>query len=398
MATAPLLVRRATAVLAAACAVLVALPAVASAAPPINDSAATPADISTGNNLTGIRVAATDVARGAPIVGVDMSDATPSPDDPVLQNPNDQSNCNTIPVQGTDTVFYRLTGIEDRTAITIDTLGSTYQAAIAIFEGSISQATVIRCERGNLVGGTSSVDFVSEAGKTYFVEVASVTGSGLLNLFIRAHDIQPPAISISAPSVLAEPNGTSRFILGSLEGADKGAGVDTTRAYQWSASFTPDRPIGQVTSPVSLPVTVSPEGDVMTVQWPPNTDWKAGSGTAMVRVWDRAGNVGSARLTLKVRDRIAPKVLRTRVVSSKARKRVTLRGTCSEPGTLTMEFRNQTRNRNFRRKIDIVIKRPGVLRSATWKRVRPDVYLAQWTCEDLSSNRTIKLDNFLFGF
>ena len=199
MATAPLLVRRATAALAAACALLVVVPAVASAAPPINDSATTPLDIST-TNLLGIRVAARDAQTGALIFGVDMADATPAPDDPVLKNDNDQSNCNPIPTQGTDTVFFRLTGINERTAITIDTLGSTYQTGIAIFEGSIAQGSIIRCERGNLVGGTSSVDFVSEAGKTYFVEVASVTGSGLLNLYIRAHDIQPPTIAISAPS------------------------------------------------------------------------------------------------------------------------------------------------------------------------------------------------------
>ncbi len=398
MATAPLLVRRATAVLAAACAVLVALPAVASAAPPTNDSAATPTDISTGNNLTGIRVAATDVARGSQIFGIDMTEATAAPDDPMLKNDNDQSNCNTIPVRGDDTVFYRLTGINERTAITLDTLGSTYQTAIAVYDSSIAQANVIRCERGNLIGGTSSVDFVTQAGHTYFVEVASISGSGLLNLFIRATDIQPPMISISAPSVLAAPNGTSRFLLNGLEDADHGSGVDKARAYEWSATFTPDRPPGQSSTAVAVPVTVSPGGDEMTVQWPPNTDWKAGSGTAMVRVWDNAGNVGTARLTLKVRDREAPKVRRARVIPADARRRLTLRGTCTEPGRLHMEFHKQTKGRKFSREIDIPIKRAGVVRSATWKRVRPDVYLATWTCFDNSGNKSAFTDIFVFGF
>ena len=83
----------------------------------------------------------------------------------MLESLNETSNCNDIPVPGNDTVFYRLTGIDERTAITIDTLGSTYQTAVAVFEGSIAKPNIIRCERGNLAGGTSSVDFVSEAGQ-----------------------------------------------------------------------------------------------------------------------------------------------------------------------------------------------------------------------------------------
>lgn len=399
MATAPLLVRRATAVLAAACALLVALPAVASAAPPINDSATTPRDISTANNLTGVRVAARDAVDGSLIVGVDTTEATQSPEDPVLESLNETSNCNDIPVPGNDTVFYRLTGINERTAITIDTLGSTYQTAVAVFESSIAKANIIRCERGNLAGGTSSVDFVSEAGKTYFVEVASISGSGLLNLFIRATDIQPPAIAISAPSVLAEPSGTSTFqLVGTVTETDHGSGVDTSRAYEWSATFTPDVPNGPPAAPIPIAVTPVPGNESIKVEWPAQTDWKAGSGTAMVRVWDLAGNMGTARLTLKVRDRMAPKVLKARVIPGDRRRRVTLRATCSEPGMLHMEFRNQTRGHKLRRTIDVPIRRAGVVRSATWKRIRADVYLAQWTCKDNSGNTTSQFDNFLFGF
>ena len=267
MATAPLLVRRATAALAAACALLVVVPAVASAAPPINDSATTPSDISTTRASSASASPAPMTQRAGGDLRRGHGRRHPAPEDPILKNDNDQSSCNTVPTQGTDTVFYRLTGINERTAITIDTLGSTYQTAIAIFEGSIAQNTIIRCERGNLVGGTSSVDFVSEMGKTYFVEVASVTGSGLLNLFIRATDMQPPNIAISAPSVLAEPNGTTMFQLagGNVTARDNGSGVNTSRAYEWSAAFQPDQ----------------------LENGPPTTDSRRGDHGARQRVGDR---------------------------------------------------------------------------------------------------------------
>ena len=88
MATAPLLVRRATAALAAACALLVVVPAVASAAPPANDSATTPTEIST-SNLSRHPRRGVDAPTGASIFGVDTTEATPAPDDPVLKNDNE---------------------------------------------------------------------------------------------------------------------------------------------------------------------------------------------------------------------------------------------------------------------------------------------------------------------
>ena len=243
------------------------------------------------------------------------------------------------------------------------------------------------------------MDFVSEAGKTYFVEVASVSGSGLLNLFIRATDIQPPAIAISAPSVLAEPSGTSTFqLVGTVTDTDHGSGVDTSRptsGRRRSRRTSRGRPPAD---PIPIAVTPVPGNESIKVEWPAQTGWKAGSGTATVRVWDRAGNMGTARLTLKVRDRMAPKVLKARVIPADRRRRVTLRATCSEPGMLHMEFRNQTRGHKLRRTIDVPIRRAGVVRSATWKRIWADVYLAQWTCKDTSGNTTSQFDNFLFGF
>ena len=146
--------------------------------------------------------------------------------------------------------------------------------------------------------------------------------------------------------MLAEPDGTSMFQLagGNVTDTDTGSGVNTSRAYEWSATFQPD-PVenGPPTTPFPIAVTPAPGNESAEVQWPARTSWKAGSGTAMVRVWDNAGNMGTARITLVVRDRQAPKVVKPRVVKADRRKRVTLRAACSEPGTLRMEFRNQTR-------------------------------------------------------
>src|SRR4029079_1503832 len=97
-----------------------------------------------------------------------------------------------------------------------------------------------------------------------------------------------------------------------------------------------------------------PDNASATVQWPVvNQTFKAGNGTAIVRVWDRAGNMATARLTLKVRDRVDPKVRRARVLPAERRKRLTLRATCTEPGWLHMEFRKQSKGRQFKRSIDI---------------------------------------------
>jgi hypothetical protein len=357
------------------------------AAPPTNDDAATPHDLLL--SLTGTRNAPTDAVTGVQAFGVDTSEATSSSGDPVLKNDNETSSCNSLPTQGNDTVFYRLRFLDggplfERTAITIDTTGSTYPTAIAVYRGSISQATLIRCERPNLANGAATVDLVTEQNDPgtldYFVEVASVGGSGLLNLFVRATDVQPPTLVLSAPSG-AEPNKLTRFTL--QERTDRGIGLVPDGPVVWSVTFTPVASAGTTPTPVEPPYTVDPDGDgaEITVRWPRNGN---GFGRAVARVSDAAGNVGRSTLQVRVMDRTPPQVTLSTSRGNAARRQIAATIRCNESGKASITLRTTTAKP---RTSQISAIRAGVRRRVVFRHVRtPTVFFLDYVCYDGANN------------
>jgi hypothetical protein len=374
--------RRAVTALATAC-IVVACPVPASAAPPTNDSLLAPHDIvisSTG--LAGTRVFAVDGTVGLPIFGVDTTEATTTAEEPFLASPNETSDCNDFAVQGSDTVFYRLrqqladatlVPLPERTSITLDTTDSSYATAIVVYREAIAQPNAIRCERSNLAAGAAMTTFVTEPDVEYFVEVASVGGAGAMNLFVRATDIQPPTVVLSASPALGSPGRTTTF---TVNATDDGSDV-STRAIEWTATYLPDNaPPGA--APTPLKVERSAEGDQITVRWPAGT--VPGTGQVIARAWDQAGNVGRSSLSIKVRDRQPPRVVSGTYRRQAARGRVAATIRCNEPGTATITLRVGGRGARPARGLKV---QKGVARTVVFRSVpRPSVFQLEYVCFD----------------
>jgi len=373
-------VRRAvTAVTTALVVVVCAAPG--SAAPPTNDSLATPHDIQL--QLNGVRALASDATLGgAAVFGVDTSEATTTPEEPVLAVANETSACNDVAVQGSDTVFYRLRQndggpLRERTLVTLDTTDTSYSTAIVVFKAAVDrpipESTVIRCERANLVGGAATTTFVTEVGFDYFVEIASVGGVGTMNLFVRATDVQPPMLTLTASPALGSPNGTTTFtVVETEDGSGKSTG-----GFDWKAYFTPDG--GTRTE---RPVLVAPEGDEATVRWPPGT--VPGQGEVVVRKWDVAGNVGRASVRIRVRDRTPPTITQSGYRRETARRRIAAWIRCDEAGTASITLRASGSRPKFARALKV---RKGVRRTVVFRAVRvPSVFQLEYTCEDRAAN------------
>ncbi len=373
--------RRLAALLAAVAPLATAGVAQARAHPPASDTAAAPAALVLPN-LTGQRASPTDPALGpgVPIFNIDVSEATTAPDDPNLVGGADSSCQTTIPTQGSSTLWYRLRGPGDtdlleRTAITLDTVGSDQPTAIAVYEGEATAAGQRWCERENAARGAASVSFVTTAGASYLVEIASVgTRLRRLALQARAWDVQPPSVAVTARSVAAEPGRPSLFEVAGGQATDAGAGVRAS-SYGWSLSFRSDAGVERVLEPTRASLTA------VAVVWP--TDLGPGRGTARVRVSDEAGTTASATLTLRVRDRTAPRVVRNGYRADAVRRRVRLRSSCSEPGRAQALLVRQ--GRVVRASTEFARRRaPRVNR--LFRRLAPGTYVVRYSCTDLARN------------
>jgi hypothetical protein len=368
--------RRAVLALVAAC-VLALAAGPAYAAPPVNDSPAGAIDINqTGGGFVGARQAAPIAPEDRTGLGLDVTEASSNTAEDVELLPGEASSCNT-PSRGNYTVYFRLGTFSDRTAITIDTLGSTYANAVAVFAGPPAVETLRHCERENLAGGAASVSFVTSTGVDYFVEVAATNGPGRLKLFVRATDIQPPRVSIATTSLRPDLGGRSIFSPAENTPRDEGSDLadPSIRPPVWTVDFAVD---GGGTRQPRIASRLEDGG--IEVTWPDGTRM-IGRATVRLRVWDRAGNEGSATLTVTVRDREPPRV-RSGLRLNERRRQVWARVRCTEAGRALVVLRSSRGNMAHP-----PIKLPaGKWRNARFPNVRPGVYIVTYQCIDMAGN------------
>jgi hypothetical protein len=377
-------VRRALVALAAACACAVAVPP-AFAAPPPNDTPAGAYDLVPANNIGNRNVPRYSDATGASFAAqnIDVTEATSAPDDPLLQTPNvEDSDCNNLPTSGYRTVFYKIR-LQERHALTIDTAGSQAPTILGLYEEGVSAATLVSCARGNLVDSQTALTYVTRPGTTYFLEVAGTTpaaGPTKVNLFMRATDVQPPVLTITANQGDAQPG--KRALFGLSATPDAGSGDDPAAMPVWTITFTPDG----TSAPVELEATpvVDTNGYEVRVQWPGG---RAGWGQARVTLTDRAGNVGSNTLKVRVRDRTPPTFSgrterqRSGYRADHRRNIVWAWARCTERGWVQFQLLGPRRGR-----VTPKVPRAGVRKVVRWTKLPPGGYLLTYRCRDAAGN------------
>jgi hypothetical protein len=354
--------------------------ALASAAPPAGDNRAAPAAVRLDNLVGDLQPLRNEA--GAQVFGVDISGATPAPDDPPLDQADRGSSCAGGVGAGTASVWYVLQGpggapLAESAWVGIDTVGSGFRNGLQVFVSTPERLERVACERENLAGGNAGVSFGVRPGQTYLLQVA-VTGPtpGALTLRGRAWDIQQPRLAIETPSTAAQPGRTSRFAAVGGAATDLGAGVDPG-SYRWEVGFRPaadgvERLIAFTTG--DTPTAIS-------VDWP--AELGSGIGTARLTVQDLAGRSTTASLSVVVRDRTAPRVRAPAVVSlRRGRPGLRISASCSERGQVTAQLLRDGR-------VIRVVNRSHVRRRPTvnqaW-RVRRGAYAVRYRCRDLAGN------------
>jgi hypothetical protein len=362
--------------LVAACALAVgAAPAMASM--PDNDVQANFHRI-TSRQIDGIRVPAFDMNDGVSIVNKTIGIPSPgddSGDPPFVQPANGDSTSNCAPTADvapavTRTVWYEIvpspTGgdfFPERTVVSLDAVNTTYTAAIEVFAGSLPGTwssgdplpNIVACSLG--VGGSTGVapyvSFQATPHVRYYAVVGSLTGGGTLSLNMRESDVQAPALSVSADSLLPNPLDTTHF---TVMATDLGSGLDPD-SFTASLSF---RKAGTKTAkalasagacnsaaPTLAPgtycetITTHTEFNNLFVRWPD----ASGAGSVRISVADLAGNRSPASYTLNVADRIPPQVLNHSRASRWRSAGAMVQVLCSESGLMKAEFFNAAGSR-----------------------------------------------------
>jgi len=102
---------------------------------------------------------------------IDTTEATVAPDDPYCPGPTNLA-----------TVWYALTAPSD-TTILVDTSGSDYAPATAVWTGTRGALTLVTCN------GNADTAFATEAGTTYYIEALTGSSSQGGNLMISVRDL-----------------------------------------------------------------------------------------------------------------------------------------------------------------------------------------------------------------
>jgi hypothetical protein len=206
-------------------------------------------------------------------------------------------------------------------------------------------------------------------------------------------DAQPPAVQISTPDQnQAQPGELMTFdVVWTGVAADTGSGVPSngsTATVRVTTNSPSGTPLATLRRAAGCPTVDTPgtpgigeyclAHDTLKVRWP------AGSTIVKGRVdlaaTDLAGNLGTASLTLTVRDRTAPTVSFKKVKS--VGRTATVTASCNERGHLWVHLFGPGPERKAVR--SIAAGRAGTLR---FTRLRSGFYLIQVQCEDLSKNR-----------
>lgn len=328
---------------------------------------------------TGVRVPVTFGSTGS-TQPLSLVEATTSAADPVLSK--DGTSCpgptfaDPTSVQGT--AWFRLAAGTDgairfpeTTFVTLDTLGSTFSGGqgaggyvLAVYEGSVSQATLGYCEARNLGSGSQGgphalLGFRAQPNTDYFLEVAGVNGSAPtdLQLSMRQFDIQAPTISLSSRNTAADFGRRSEF---TVSVADAASGPDPT-GVRWRVQIENRPPLlpirtcegaGDPTTPGTCIHIDGPNTYTLRVVWPRKVAGVSREDGANVTVSasiaDRAGNNATQSLQFKLKDRTPPKLLRLRLQHPGT----TLTGSasCSEIGNIRVRVtvRGATIVRSFK--------------------------------------------------
>ena len=105
---------------------------------------------------------------------VNINEATQDVTDPDNIGPCDGTQLNL----GNNTIWYKYTPSVNE-SIAVDTIGSTFvpgddlDTFVAVWTGTEGNLSLIKCDDDNLVGQTSELSIVAQAGTTYYFEVAT---------------------------------------------------------------------------------------------------------------------------------------------------------------------------------------------------------------------------------
>ena len=266
------------------------------------------------------------------------------------------------------TVWYEVTQdstgapFDQSTLVMIDTGGSTFPSALAVFSDSIptfKQATpvlptnTVACDRNPVGNIPSVVSFLTKRGHRYFLLAgvhpsASLSGMTSLRLSMRILDVETPVVSILLPNA-PDVSRDFEYTVGSPDATASGPHLAVTQ-----------RQLGKTTTfkPVDLGARCGVKGRLKAgqycvngssvfVHWQPLTTSSKVTGTVAADYTDRAGNVGHNSLQTQLRDRVAP------VLSSNTDARWTRRGrlfvitTCfGGPGSIEIETQVGARKRS----------------------------------------------------
>jgi hypothetical protein len=379
----------------------------------------------TAGTVDGVRAPGYDLQSGTavsflPITGTAVDAGDPpfiAPDPSIDQTSNcvagnDPQNYPTV----THTVWYQVvpthnasqTTFQERTVVTMDAVNTTFNAAIVIFKGmppvwnpgDPAPTNVVACSEW--VSGVAApyVSFIATPGQQYFALVGSLAQTnGQLSLNIRAADVQAPALTVSADSLLPDPNTLTQFAISASD--HPLASVTTTVTYPGSKNGAPKAMTYVGLCPAtgdpgrgrfcSTGGTGHPDMTGLIVHWPTYT----GDGAVRVVATDAAGNSSPVVYTLRVRDRVPPKVLSGRAGrfgSAGAR----IVGSCNEPGRLyaTVTDARDHSHKGHRHLKRVHPGRYGAIKR--FKHVGHGFFTVRITCEDLAKNRS-SIYTFLFN-
>jgi hypothetical protein len=360
----------------------------------------------------GVRVNAFDVNLNADVVNEQIGMPSPINDsgDPPFVRPNSAaaSNCFDDPADApssTRTVWYRIVPdlqhatFPERTVVAMDTVSTTYGAAIDVFEGSVPSAwsgtpappQLVAC--GQFISPNQPyVSFVAKPGLAYYAVIGSITGSGgTLTISMRASDVQAPALTVTADSLLPDLGDTTTF---GISAVDKGTGVSAVTAEVWfpdgsgrRAALPYSGPCVDNTAPPSHYCTVGsgPDLSQVIVHWPR----REGNGIVRVVATDGAGNSSPAEYTLHVRDRTPPTVYSASAQpyhGTGAR----VVGFCSEAGKMLVQI-TKGNGHSVRGQKTVPLLRRSAIRYRGVKhyhRVGHGFFTVKVTCQDQAQNKT----------
>jgi len=111
----------------------------------------------------------------------DTTGASPTPSSPTSDDPDAIYPCSTVTGDrslnaGGYSVWYTYTPPEKQ-SISLDTLDSTYDTYIAVFTGTRGALNLVKCDDDTFEALTSELSFTALQGTTYYIEIASYSGT-----------------------------------------------------------------------------------------------------------------------------------------------------------------------------------------------------------------------------